>query len=486
MKVFQRRFPVFCLLALALAFAAGAVTAGAVTPGPVSTGMVAAGVPDLPSFSGLAESAGKSVVNISIEKTESVGGFLGPFGGGDEFQDFFGRFFGDSIPREYKRQGLGTGFVIDKDGHIVTNSHVVEKADLITVRTSDGKKYEAKVIGRDSKTDIALIKIEGASDLPVLPLGDSDALKVGEWVVAIGNPFGLDHTVTAGIVSAKGRAIGAGPYDDFIQTDASINPGNSGGPLLDLDGRAVGINTAMVAHGQGIGFAIPINLVKRIVADLKKSGEVTRGWLGIAVQELSEDVAAYYGVPEKKGILVGSVVEGDPAHKAGLVAGDVITAYNNKPLAEPRDLSRLVAETPVGQKATLSVWRNGRLEKIQVEVARMEEDEAKTAEKPGPRSESKVGLDESMGWSLSDITPQVAKRYELTETSGVVVMAVRRGGRAEKAGLKPGDIIKEINRVPVKDAASARKAASGVKKGETLSLLVNRDGALDVIKVPTE
>ncbi len=471
------RFPLFRVGVFLLLAALVTVSVTAGTP-----------APQLPSFSSLAEKAGPAVVNISTEKTASVGGgFFTPFGGpGDDFQDFFGRFFGgggQGAPREFKQQSLGTGFVIDKDGLIVTNSHVVEKADSITVTMSDGKKYEAKVVGRDGKTDIALLRIEGAKGLPVLPLGDSDALKVGEWVVAIGNPFGLDHTVTAGIVSAKGRAIGAGPYDDFIQTDASINPGNSGGPLLDLAGRAVGMNTAIVAHGQGIGFAIPINLVKRIVADLKKSGEVTRGWLGVSIQDLDDKTAEYYGVPGKKGILVSAVVPGDPADKAGILAGDVITAYNGKAVSETRDISRLVAETPVGQKAVLTVWRKGEEKKLSVEVGRMEDDEDKTASRGKPHAAPQEGEEDTLGWSLSDITPKLARRLEIEDTKGALVLAVKRGGKAEKAGLEPGDIIREVNKKPVASASEVRAAVEGLKKGETAWLLVTRDGVLTVVKL---
>ena len=258
------------------------------------------------SFADLAEKLKPSVVNISTTKTVRSGGFRSPFGQGSPFDrnfggdDFFERFFGDMPQRQFKQKSLGSGFIISHDGYIFTNNHVVEQADKILVKLSDGKEYEAKVIGKDAKTDIALIKIKPNDSLPVAETGDSDKLRVGDWVLAIGNPFGLEQTVTAGIVSAKGRVIGAGPYDNFIQTDASINPGNSGGPLFNMEGKVVGINTAIVAQGQGIGFAIPISMAKNILPDLKAKGKVTRGWLGVSVQDISEDIAKTMKLKDKR------------------------------------------------------------------------------------------------------------------------------------------------------------------------------------------
>jgi serine protease Do len=264
------------------------------------------------SFADLAEKLKPSVVNISTTKTVRSGGFRSPFGQGSPFDrnfggdDFFERFFGDMPQRQFKQKSLGSGFIISHDGYIFTNNHVVEQADKILVKLSDGKEYEAKVIGRDAKTDIALIKIKSSDSLPVVETGDSDKLRVGDWVIAIGNPFGLEQTVTAGIVSAKGRVIGAGPYDNFIQTDASINPGNSGGPLFNMEGKVIGINTAIVAQGQGIGFAIPISMAKTILPDLKAKGKVTRGWLGVSVQEISEDIAKSMKLKDKNGARTSS------------------------------------------------------------------------------------------------------------------------------------------------------------------------------------
>lgn len=303
------------------------------------------------SFSQLAELAGPAVVNIRTEKIIKDGGRVfrdypgKPFGKNDPFHDFFDRFFGNSPQQEHKQRSLGSGFIIDKDGFIVTNNHVVENADKIKVKLKNGKEFDAEIVGKDPKTDLALIKIESTEDLPSLKAGDSDKLKVGEWVVAIGSPFGLEQTVTAGIVSAKGRVIGSGPYDDFIQTDASINPGNSGGPLLNMDGEVIGINTAIVASGQGIGFAIPINLAKRIVDQLKERGQVTRGWLGVSIQNISEGLAEYYGIEDSKGVLVAEVLPGSPAEEAGMKAKDIIFEVDDQKVETSRALSSLIAST---------------------------------------------------------------------------------------------------------------------------------------------
>ncbi len=304
------------------------------------------------SFSQLAEAVGPAVVNIRTVKTLKGGGPVfrhfqrEPFGKEHPFNEFFERFFGDEQQREFRQPSLGSGFIIDKDGFVVTNNHVIEDADQIKVKLDDEKEFEAQVVGRDPSTDIALLKIKSANDLPFVKMGDSAQMKVGQWVVAIGSPFGLERTVTAGIVSAKGRAIGSGPYDDFIQTDASINPGNSGGPLINMKGEVIGINTAIIASGQGIGFAIPVNLAKGIIAQLKSGGEVTRGWLGVAIQDVSQEMADYYGVDAKKGVFVADVFKGDPADAAGIKPKDIITEVNGRTVETTRQLTALVAEHP--------------------------------------------------------------------------------------------------------------------------------------------
>jgi serine protease Do len=332
-------------------------------------------IPD--NFSTLAEQVGPAVVNIQVEKATKGGTGLRQFQGqpfgmnpfGDErFKDFFGK---QLPPQERRQGGIGTGFIIDKSGHIITNNHVVQDADKIKVKLKDEREFEARIIGRDPQTDLALIKIEAkGGDLPVASLGRSADLKVGQWVVAVGSPFGLEQTVTAGIVSAKGRVIGSGPYDNFIQTDASINPGNSGGPLLNLNGEVVGINTAIIAHGQGIGFAIPIDMAAQIVGQLKENGEVTRGWLGVNIQDLKGDLAEYYGSKHSEGVLVTDVVPGNPADKAGIKAKDIITAVNGEKVQNSRELTAKAATLPVGETTKITVVRDGKEKTFDVKVAK--------------------------------------------------------------------------------------------------------------------
>ena len=324
------------------------------------------------SFTELAEKYSPAVVNIRSEKngkrhTEMAPHFKGgPFDKDDPFRDFFEKFFGGRPNQGFKQRSLGSGFIIDQSGFIVTNNHVVEDADKIKVILKDNREFDAEIKGRDPNTDLALIKIKSDGKLPTIQFGDSDHVKVGEWVMAIGNPFGLEHTVTVGIISAKGRVIGSGPYDDFIQTDASINPGNSGGPLIDMSGKVVGINTAIIAGGQGIGFAIPVNMAKGIIEQLQSKGEVTRGWLGIGIQDLTEELKAYYGIKGDEGVLVTKVFPGDPAEKAGIRAKDIILEVNGKEVDSSRELSRTIAESPVGQETQLLVLRNGAKKKFTI------------------------------------------------------------------------------------------------------------------------
>ena len=334
------------------------------------------------SFSELAGQAKPGVVNIRTVKTIKGGSpvfrhfFGNPFGGNrNPFDEFFGPHQGDGNQRDFKQRSLGSGFIIDKDGFIVTNNHVIEDADQIKVILSDDKEFDAELIGRDPKTDLALIRIQGARNLKPLELGNSDKLEVGKWVVAIGSPFGLEQTVTAGIVSAKGRIIGSGPYDDFIQTDASINPGNSGGPLLNMNGEVVGINTAIIASGQGIGFAIPINLAKGIITQLKDKGEVTRGWLGVGIQDLTPELADYYNLKDQKGVLVTQVFEGDPADNAGIKVNDVILSIDGKPVSTGRELSSTIANTPVGHRTKVDLIRNGKRQTLTVTLAKRDDDQ---------------------------------------------------------------------------------------------------------------
>jgi serine protease Do len=316
------------------------------------------------SFADLVKKVKPAVVNISTTKTVRVPGnpfkhFFGPQQG--PFGDFFGQFFGDVPDREMKQRSLGSGFIIDKAGYILTNNHVVQGADEIKVKLASGAEYTAKVVGRDPKTDLALIKISSLfKDLPTLPLGDSDSMQVGDWVLAIGNPFGLEQTVTQGIISASGRVIGSGPYDNFLQTDAPINPGNSGGPLINLKGEVIGINTAIVAAGQGIGFAIPASTAKAVVAQLREKGKVVRGWIGVSIQTVTPDLAKAFGLKEVQGALVADVVPGGPAEKGGIKRGDVVVAFDGKNVKSSSDLTWIVAETPVGKTVDVKVMRGGK------------------------------------------------------------------------------------------------------------------------------
>jgi len=424
------------------------------------------------SFSDLADSVSPAVVNIRTEKTTKTGGFRHfsrrPFGrNNDPFEDFFERFFGNEMPREHKERSLGSGFLVDKDGYIVTNNHVVENADEIKVRLKNGDDFDASVIGRDPKTDLALIKIDNGGNLPFLNLGDSEKLKVGQWVVAIGSPFGLEQTVTAGIVSAKGRVIGSGPYDDFIQTDASINPGNSGGPLLNMDGEVVGINTAIISGGQGIGFAIPANLAKGIIGQLKTTGEVTRGFLGVSIQNISEELAEYYGIKDGKGVIVAEVVPGAPADKAGIEVQDIIIEVNGEKIDDNRRLSAMIAAIEVGKIVEIKALRDGKEKTYKVEIGRMSDDGIASAPK-------KTDSESDLGMNVAELTPEMARRLNINEKTGVVVTEVKAGTKAEEAGIMHGDIIKEINHKPVNTISEYNEIIDDIDKGDSIQMFIKR------------
>ena len=425
------------------------------------------------SFSNLAESASPAVVNIRTVKTIKGGGRVfrhfkkGPFGDDDPMKDFFDRFFDEDQKRDFKQRSLGSGFIIDKDGYIVTNNHVIDNADKIVVILKDEKEFEAQIVGRDKNTDLALIKIELNHNLPVLRFGDSDVLKVGQWVVAIGNPFGLEQTVTAGIVSAKGRVIGSGPYDDFIQTDASINPGNSGGPLLNMKGEVIGINTAIVAGGQGIGFAIPVNLAKNIIAQIKSTGEVTRGWLGVGIQDISEEVAEYYGIKEKNGVLVTEVFPGDPADLAGIKPKDIILSVNRKAVDNARQLTGMIADISVGDTIQIEINRNGKTRTLDVKIAKREETKI-AGRSTQEREQAQLGI------RVSEITPETARRFKLKDTAGVIVVGVDPESKAAEAGLQMHDIIREINHKNITSVSDFNKTINDIPEGETINLFIRR------------
>jgi serine protease Do len=442
------------------------------------------GSPPTRGFAHLVRSAAPAVVNIKVTSVVKTAGPAGMPGFPPEWFGEDGPFgpngpFGFGMPRgrrrgaqpELKRQGSGSGFVIREDGVIVTNNHVVEDAKEITVTFADGRELSAKVLGTDPKTDLALIKVD-ADNLPVARLGDSEEVEVGDWVVAIGNPFGLDNTVTAGIVSAKGRAIGAGPYDDFIQTDAPINPGNSGGPLLDEHGNVIGINTAIFSQNGGsvgIGFAIPINLAKRLVPQLEK-GHVTRGWLGVTIQKITPDLAESLGLEDTRGALVAQVTPKSPAAKAGIKPGDVITAFNGKRLKDQTTLPTLVADTPVGETVPVEIVRDGKTRTLDVTVKKLQEEEV--AVDTSAPSKAQWGL------ALRELTPKQRAERDLADDEGVLVADVEPDSPAAEAGIRPGDVLVEVNRTPVGSVEEARAAVNKTAKGKPLLLLVRpQDGS---------
>lgn len=419
------------------------------------------------SFADLVEKVKPAVVNISTEKTVRIPGSpFRHFFGDEPFRDFFKWFFEDIPDRELKQQSLGSGFIIDKDGYIITNNHVVEGADEIRVKLADGREFKARVVGRDPKTDLALIKITTLfKDLPVLTLGDSDKIRVGDWVLAIGNPFGLEHTVTQGIISATGRVIGAGPYDNFLQTDAPINPGNSGGPLINLNGEVIGINTAIIATGQGIGFAIPSNLAKNVISQLKEKGKVIRGWLGVSVQSITPEIAASLGLKNESGALVTDVVSGSPADLAGIKRGDVIVSFNGKEIKKMLDLPRLVAETPAGKRVEIKIIRDGKENILSATISEQKE---------GRITFKGLTIGEQLGINVHDITPQLARQFNLKDRSGVVVIDVLPNSLADEAGIEVGDIIKEINKNPVKNLKDYEALIERVNKDKPLLFLIKR------------
>ncbi len=425
----------------------------------------------LPDFVGLSKQVRPLVVHISSTATTPSPSAQSPFREDDPFSDFWRRFFGERFPRSPSpgpRRSVGSGFVVDPSGYILTNDHVVEEGQELTVKLADGSEHRARVAGRDPKTDIALIKIDVDRELPVVVLGDSDALEVGEWVLAIGNPFGLEHTVTSGIVSAKGRRIGAGPYDNFIQTDASINPGNSGGPLINLRGEVVGVNTAIFSRGGGnigIGFAIPINLVKGLLSQLRDKGKVTRGWLGVVIQDVDASLAEGLRMAEARGALVASVAKGSPAERAGVEVGDVIVAFDGSPVGKSSDLSLVVARTEVGRVVDLAVVRKGRRVTLSAEIGRLGEDEAAVVVEEG----SELGL------TVRDLAGESARRRGNREREGVVVTAVESGSPAEQAGIRVGDVILEIDRKRIAGIQDFRQTVGKLKKGSGILFLIRRE-----------
>ncbi len=428
------------------------------------------------AFVEIAKAVTPAVVNIStvIKSPQQAAPF---------FDDpFFRRFFGDEF-REFeprKRPGLASGVIVSVDGYIVTNNHVVSNAEQIKVLLSDKREFKAKLIGADPKTEIAVIKID-ANDLPTIVWSDSDKLQVGEFAIAVGNPFGLNQTVTMGIISAVGRAnVGVAEYEDFIQTDAAINPGNSGGALVNIRGELIGVNTAIFSQSggyQGIGFAVPSNMAKAVMESLIKSGKVVRGWLGVAVQPITSELAQQFGIKEPKGALVSDVVKGSPAEKGGIQRGDVIVSVNGKEIQDSAHLRNTIAQMSVAAKVKVKVVRDKAEKALDIVIAEFPKDIAGTGR--GMKEGDSGGNYENIFADImvEDLTPDIARQLNLPKAAkGVVVAGVERGSAAEEAGLKRGDVIEEINKQRINNAKDYRRIASKIKKGESVLLLINRRG----------
>ncbi len=407
-----------------------------------------------------------SVVNISTTNVVRASPYQDEY-----FKKFFEKFFPEQMPeREFRNKGLGSGFIMSSDGYIITNNHVVRKAEEIEVILEGGKKYTAKIVGTDPVTDIALLKIDPEGSLPAVEMGDSSTLAIGNSVFAIGNPFGLGHTVTAGIVSAKGRALGIGRYDNFIQTDAAINPGNSGGPLFDYEGKVVGVNTAVMARGQGLGFAIPIDMAKTVVEHLKVHGRVIRGWLGIMIQDITPEISEALGINRDKGGLVSEVKEGSPADNAGIRRGDVIVSVGSEKIPDAATLARKLALTSPGVDTEFAVLRDGKEMVFTVKLVEHPENE-KTEE-----FHDKLKTEEELGIEVSEITEQLRSRFKIKTSDGVIIARVARGSLASEAGFRPGDVIVEVNRDAVSGLDEYHGALEKHGSGGTLLFLIERKG----------
>ncbi len=446
------------------------------------------GTPD--SFAELADKALPAVVNISTRQTveRQRSPDLPQFPPGSPFEEFFRKFFDrepgdrqDAPPR--RATSLGSGFIIDPSGFIVTNHHVIDKADEILVRLQDDRELQAEVVGRDPKTDLAVLRVESDEPLPFLEFGDSDKTRVGDWVVAIGNPFGFSSTVTAGIVSARKRDIRAGPYDDFIQTDAAINKGNSGGPMLNLDGEVIGVNTAITSPSGGsvgIGFAVPASLAAPVIDQLRRFRETRRGWLGVRIQNVTDEIAAAFeGFGEPRGALVAAVMPDSPADQGGIQAGDIVLSFDSKQVEKMRALPRIVSDAEVGATVPVEVWRKGRVEHLEVVVGRLEENDPVSASAGSTTSEHPV---EALGLVVAGPNDDLRKEFELDEEAlergGLVVVGVAPGSDAEQKGLEAGDLIIEADQVSVSRPKDLEERIAAVREAgrRSVLLLVNRGG----------
>jgi serine protease Do len=478
MQVKRRTFVAVVTLALIAGAGVGAFATGRVSE--VTRGrMITAPVIEAPilpvqmplttgTFAKVADAIKPAVININTVFKGGVGGGPGrtPF---EEFfgEEFFRRFFGDT-PERIPQRSLGSGVIVDPSGIALTNAHVVEKATDIEVVTLDGSKHKAKVIGLDKKTDLAVLKLDdGKATFKYARLGDSERIQVGDWVIAVGSPFGLQSTVTAGIISAKARQIGQGPFDDFLQTDAAINPGNSGGPLVNMQGEVVGINTAIVAGGSGIGFAIPINMAKKIYTELVAKGKVTRGWLGVSIQPLTPELAKSFGAKDTKGVLISDVIPDSPASKSGLKSGDILLEFNGKKMEVPSDLQRAVGLSSPSQDAKIKVLRDQSERTLEIRIGEAPEERAE-ARGNGQRGRSLLGLD------VRPVTPEIARQLNLPSPEGVVVARVEDGSAAAEAGVQRGDVIREINRQRVRTLADFERLTKDSKEGDRLTVLLQR------------
>ncbi len=438
---------------------------------------------ELPDFADLAEQNAPAVVNISTKHTATGRGMM-PFNVPDlqdlpedsPLSDLMRRFFGNHGFRmpdgEAEKQSLGSGFIISQDGYILTNDHVVDDADEILVRMNDRREFVADVVGRDDRSDIALIKIN-ARDLPVVTIGDSEALRVGEWVLAIGSPFGFDHSVTAGIVSAKGRSLPSENYVPFIQTDVAINPGNSGGPLFNMQGEVVGVNSQIYSRSggfMGLSFAIPIEMAMNVANQLKTRGHVTRGWLGVLIQDVTSDLAESFGMDQPRGALIARVLPDSPSEAAGVKVGDVILAFNGVPITTSSELPPLVGRSDVNEASELEILRNGKIMKIRVNIGELPDQEPlATAPKPAPRvSENRLGM------MVSDIPDPVREQLSLPAGKGVLVDSVS-GQAAREAGVQPGDVIAMVNNTDVENVDQFNKLIKKLPADKTVALLVYRE-----------
>jgi serine protease Do len=433
------------------------------------------------SFADLAEKLLPAVVNIATSQT-----IADDNAGDQELQDFFKNFFerqGREAPPR-RATSLGSGFIIDAAGYIVTNNHVIADADEIKVRLHDEREFTAKIIGRDLKTDLALLKVETNEPLPALEWGDSDVTRIGDWVLAIGNPFGLGGSVTAGIVSARQRDINSGPYDEFLQTDAAINSGNSGGPMFSMDGQVIGINTAIISPSGGsigIGFAVPSSIARNVIQQLRDFGRMRRGWLGVRIQTLTDELAEGLGRKDANGALVAEVTGGGPADKAGIEQGDVILSFAGQPIDEMRRLPRVVAETPIGKTVDVVLWRKGKEKTVQAVVGELEEEEAAAAEAPGTGDVPKPGSGrvELLGLTVAGIDDAMREKLGIeADAEGVVVVEVDPSGPAAEKGMTPGDVIVEVDQQAV---ASPDDVMAQVKKAKAadhrvVTILVYRQG----------